>query len=155
MNVIPVSVRLTTNGREQNVVLNKQLLNVQRIYLREVLAVGFNGGVASGAIVRISHPQINNVGIHDRGMDGTMILVNPLTPQMEYHDKLMCVGEIGSVTGFRIAVDLPSGTTATFTELYLIMLFVCRQDPPERSIGALVDIPQMKGPDPRQTKFLN
>jgi hypothetical protein len=154
MSIVPVNIRLTTNGTEQNVILNKQLINVQQVYLSEVLAVGFNGGVAGGAIVRVKHPQLNNVPIHDRPQDGTMILVNPLTPQMTYQDKLMLKGEIANINSFLISVEMLNGTVATFTELYLILKVVCRPDPYDRLSVAMEDIPQMKGPDPRQMKFL-
>lgn len=154
MSIVPVNIRLTTNGTEQNVVLNKQLINVQHVYLSEVLAVGFNGGVAAGVIIRVKHPQLNNVPIHDRPQDGTMVLINPLTPQMTYQDKLMLRGEIANINSFLISVQMLNGAVATFTELYLVLKVICRLDPQDRLANAMADIPQIKGADPRQMKFL-
>jgi hypothetical protein len=152
---IPVSVRLTTNGLEQNVLLNKQLVGVEYIELKEVLAVGWNGGVSSGAYLRIHHNQLNDISISDRPQAGAMLLVDVLNPWKSFDGKIIAKGQIGNLNGFRISVSLVGGAPATFTELYLIFHVRCTQpDPNERIPNAMQDIPQMKGADPRQTRFL-
>lgn len=152
-----VNVRLTTSGAEGSVILNKQLLNVEEIRLSEVLAVGWNGGVSSGAYIDIQGPQLNSIAISDNNRPGSLMLVDINTPHMVYGNKLLAVSQLGTVSSFRLSVTLPSGVPVLFTELYLILTFVCRApvdgSSAARAFISALDIPPMKGPDPRQTFF--
>lgn len=156
MSIIPVSVVLTGSGLEQNVSLNKLLIEVLRIELVEALAVGWNGGVSSGAFLRIQHPQLNDISIADRPISGTMLLVDVLNPRTNYtNPKTVAKGQIGNVNGFRISVTNLLGVPVSFTELYLVFNVFCRPADPELRIpNAMLDIPQIKGADPKQTRFL-
>jgi hypothetical protein len=154
MEEIPVSVRLATSGTLSQVNLSRQLHHVQAIYLDEALAVGWNGGVASGAFLRLEHNQLNDINIADRPARGAMLLVSPLVPHMVYSNKLLFRGEIGTLQGFQISIVDINGTPVTFTELYLVFKVVCRNNDARNLVqNAMRDIPQIKGPDPAQTRF--
>lgn len=147
-----VSVRLTTNGSETNVVLNKQLVNVQEIYLEESLGVNWNGGVSGGAFLRLIHPQLSEQTLADAPQAGTMLLVSVNNPHMGYFGKLLARGGTANIQSFRISVTRPGGTPVLFDELYLNLKVVCQApDARDRIPNAMQDIPQIKGPDPRQT----
>lgn len=151
---VPVSVRLATSGALSQINLNKQLHHVQAIYLDEVLAVGWNGGTASGAFLRLDHNQLNDINIADRPLRGAMLLVTPATPHMVYANKLLFQGDIATLQGFQISITDILGAPVTFTELYLIFRVVCRNKDNRNLIqNAMQDIPQIKGPDPAQARF--
>lgn len=153
----PVAIRLLTSGVEQNVVLSKQLVQVESIELREVLAVGWNGGVSSGAYIRLHHPQLNEIGIHDRPQAGCMLLIDVLNPFQQYDRKVIARGGIGNLNNFRISVSNLGGAPTTFTELYLVLAVRCTPQMTSASArlaNAMEDVPQVKGADPRQMKFL-
>lgn len=152
-----VNVRLTTNGAEQTIMLNKQIVNVEEIRLSEVLAVNWNGAVSAGAYLDIQGPQVNSVSCSDNNRPGSLVLVDINTPHIVYANKLLAVSQLGTVNSFRVSLTLASGAPVTFTELYLILTFVCRSpvdgSAAARAFTSALDIPQMKGPDPRQTFF--
>lgn len=152
-----VNVRLITSGVEQTIMLNKQLVNVEEIRLSEVLAVEWNGAVAAGAYLDIQGPQINNIAFSDNSRPGSLVLVSPATPHVVYGNKLLATSQLGTVNSFRVSLTLASGVPVAFTELYLIFTFVCRNpvdgSAAARAFTSALDIPQIKGPDPRQTFF--
>ncbi len=150
-----VNIRLITNGAEQNVVLNKQIANVDAIYLDEVLATGWNGGVATGAYLRFTHPQLRDASIPDNGREGTLLLVDPLNPHETYSNKLLATGSASTLNSFGVSVKLPTGAPVLFTELYLILTVVSRAPAAGAyQRDAQIDWPQTKGADPRQSKFM-
>lgn len=149
-----VNVRLTTNGNETTVVLNKQIQNVEEVRLSEVLAVGFNGGVSTGTYVCLKHPQLSDINISDNNQPGALVCLEINTPHTVYGNKLLATGSLATVNSFRVTVQLSTGAPVLFTELYLVLTFVSRLpliSGTARVDQALMDIPQIKGPDPRQT----
>lgn len=150
-----VNVRLTTTGAEQTVLLNKQLINVEEIRLSEVLAVGWNGGVSTGAYLDIQGAQLNSVSFSDNNRPGSLVLVDINNPHTVYANKLLAVSQLGTVNSFRVSLSLATGVPILFTELWLVLTFVCRNpvdgSAAARAFTSALDIPQMKGPDPRQT----
>lgn len=152
-----VNVRLTTNGVEQTVLLNKQLVNVEEVRLSEVLAVGWNGGVSGGVYLDVQNPQVNSISFSDNNRPGALLLVDVGNPHQVYGNKLLAVSQLGTVNSFRISLTLASGVPVLFTELYLVLTFVCRNpvdgSAAARAFTSALDIPQIKGADPRQTFF--
>jgi hypothetical protein len=150
-----VNVRLTTNGNETTVTLNKQIQNVEEVRLSEVLGVGFNGGVSTGVYVDVRHPQLSDVNISDNNRPGALVCLEINTPHTVYGNKLIATGSLATVNSFRVSVQLPTGASVLFTELYLVLTFVSRVShlvsASAREAQALMDVPQMKGADPRQT----
>lgn len=153
-----VNVRLTGSGVEQTVLLNKQLTHVEEIRVSEVLAVGFNGGVSTGAYLDIQNPQINSIAYSDNNRAGSLLLLDINTPHVVYANKQIAASQLGTVNSFRVSVTLPSGAPLVFTELYLVLTFVCRNpvdgSAAARAFTSALDIPQTKGPDPRETFLL-
>lgn len=156
MEIIPVSVRLTT-GALQTIVLNKQLSQVTAVDLVEVLAVGWNAGVSAAAILKIVHPQLHVCGITGANQTGTALLVDVLNPHQTHHRRVS-TGEIATVNQFQISISDSANLPMTFTELHLVFHFHCKAElttAQGRLGNALTPFPLMNSAQPGQTRFNN
>lgn len=151
-----VSIRLTTSASNTTVTLPYQFQRVEEIRLDEFLFVGFNGGVSG---VTYLNMRINGAAsdcINNDNNQGTAIPVNVLTSHMIYNrPRVLQTAHGATVNDFQVRLEQSDGTLTTFTECLLVLTFVMRKSAAEladyRQQQAMLDIPQMKGVDPRST----
>ena len=151
-----VTVRLTTSASNQSVKLPYQFLRVEEIRLDEAFFVNFNGGTSGVTYVNLKINSCNPTAINNDNNPGTAIAVDVLDPHKIYQRPRELQTAPGvAISDFQIRLEQSDGTLTTFNECLLVLTFVMRKSAAEvreyREAQALMEIPQMKGVDPRTT----
>jgi hypothetical protein len=114
-----------TSGATTNIYLPVQMSRVMEVRLDEVFVTGFNGGVSGTAYVNMNIPNMTPVALNNEKQPGFLIGVDVLNPHVVFNrPKLLFKAEGATIQNFQMSVVLPTGATATFTELVLSLTFV-------------------------------
>lgn len=152
---IDVAIRVTASG--VNVIKLPQISRVDEIRLDGFFITGFNGAVSSSAYLQLTGISgMRETTINSNNKPGCLIAVDVNNPHVIFsRPRMLATGSATTVNSFNVNLVLPSGANATFTEACFFVTFVCRKSPEEmaeyRQLMAQVEIPQMKGPDPRSS----
>ena len=151
-----VTVRLTTSAANQSVKLPFQFLRVEEIRLNEAYFSDFNGGTGGITYLNLKINSCNPSAINNDNNPGTALAVDVLSPHKIYQNpRQLQVSPGVAITDFQVRLEQADGALTTFTECLLVLTFVMRKSASEvreyREAQALMDIPQMKGIDPRTT----
>lgn len=135
-----VTVRLTTSGAQTNVVLGNRFAEVEEIRLNEVMVTGFNGGVSACAYLRIFQDNMTHATANNEANSGLLVPIDVLNPHQVYNNpRPVSQGNRVNINQFGIALLMPNGTAATFTEACFVLTFVCR-----RSADSLEEVRRLK-----------
>jgi hypothetical protein len=149
-----IQVRLTTDGRETNIVLPVQYKNVQEIRLDETFFVAWNGGVSGTAYLRVRLNGASDAAVNTDNQPGLLIGVDVLNPQAIYQrPRTVCYCDNVSVNRFVVSIRSPAGADIVFTEGVVNLTLVMNKDPDQiaeyRRAAQQTETPQIKGVDGR------
>jgi hypothetical protein len=150
-----VAIRITAAG--VNKINLPQIQRVDEIRLDGFFITGFNGAVSASAYLQISGMSgMREATINSNNKPGCLIAVDVNNPHVIFsRPRVLATGSATTVNNFDINLVMPSGANASFTEACFFITFVCRKSPEEmseyRQLMAQVELPQMKGPDPRNS----
>jgi hypothetical protein len=127
-----VSVRLTTNGTSQRIVLNNRYETVEEVRLDECMFTVFNGGVSAGCYFVMDLSNLSTKAVNNESKSGILLMVDTLNPHTVFQrPRDIASGSPTTLTSFQLGVFLPNGTPVTFTEAIFTITFVCRKSEDE------------------------
>lgn len=135
-----VTVRLTTDGSETNVVLSQQFDDVEEIRLNEFLFTNYQGGTSGACYLRLRQNGLSNATVNNEANPGLLIPVDVLNPHQIYNNpRPISRGQMVNVSHFGIQLLTPAGAAVTFDEASLVLTFVCR-----RSADSMAEVRRLK-----------
>jgi len=151
-----VTVRLTTSASNTSVKLPFQFLRVEEIRLDECHFVNFNGGTSGVTYLNLKISSCAPSAINNDNNAGTALAVDVNTPHAIYQrPRVLQTARGVAINDFQVRLENPGGSLTTFDSCLLVLTFVMRKSAAEleeyRRTEALLEIPQMKGVDPRST----
>lgn len=151
-----VTIRLETSASNQSIKLPFQFLRVEEIRLDEVMFTNFNGGASGVTYLDLKINNCSSAAINSDNSTGTALGVDVLNPRTVYQrPRVLQTAHGVTINDFQVRLAQSDGTLTTFNQCLLVLTFVMRKSAAEmeqyRAEQASLQIPQMKGVDPRST----
>lgn len=141
-----VTVRLTQTGK-QNIQFSGSFDQVEEIRLDEIMVTNFNGGVSASAYLNLSLPGLHSGEYSNERQEGILMLIDTANIHTVFQrPRVIGNANLVHVNSLTFSFNMPSGVAATFTELSLVLTFVCRRS--EDSISQIRRFKAMLAPPP-------
>lgn len=127
-----VFLRLTGDGRPQQITLQAPFERVEEIRLDEAMATTFNGGASGMGYLTISGGALTSGTLNSDRRTGVLLMFDVNNPHMTFsRPRVVAKATQATVHQFEISFLSPTGTALTFGELGLCLTFVCRKSEDE------------------------